>query len=270
MKAANELIKSDEKINQLDAKCIITEGEKLGFTCNELKQLRNALKAARGWANRVKKCNIEHGGAQTNLVQELIDEHDKLLIEMPEELENLKSAMTSYCVCRRPYSGFMIGCDECEEWYHGHCIGITESRADKVDKYVCVRCCCVRTYKSSAAAATGIIRKWTTKERKKFRQIEAQKHQRKVRKETKEIEKLREEIEATKVALDVMKENPVMDDKMLVEAPCENSGAMDESAAVSSSAAVPSENEEQSKTAGEQPPVKVEKRMTNEEGENTK
>ena len=33
-----------------------------------------------------------------------------------------------YCVCRRPYSSasFMIQCDECNEWYHGECVSVTE------------------------------------------------------------------------------------------------------------------------------------------------
>ena len=186
-----------EKLTLYEAKSMLDEGEKLGFLCDELKDLRNAHRAARNWANRVKRCKIEQGSTNANDVQDLIDEHDDLQLELPEELERLEEAMKGYCICRRAYSGFMIGCDECEEWYHGNCIGVSESRADRFDKFACVRCCVTRAFKNTAKEAVGVVRKWTCqKDLKKARQVEAQKHQRKVRKETKDIEKLHSDIKS--------------------------------------------------------------------------
>jgi len=34
----------------------------------------------------------------------------------------------------------MIGCDVCNEWFHGKCIGITALEARKIKHYVCVKC----------------------------------------------------------------------------------------------------------------------------------
>lgn len=34
----------------------------------------------------------------------------------------------------------MIGCDFCEEWYHGDCIKITEKESKAIKKYYCERC----------------------------------------------------------------------------------------------------------------------------------
>ncbi|CAF0999548.1 unnamed protein product [Didymodactylos carnosus] len=47
-----------------------------------------------------------------------------------------------YCVCRTPYdeSKFYIGCDICQDWYHGKCVGITPDDAEKFEVYVCPRC----------------------------------------------------------------------------------------------------------------------------------
>ncbi|KAG0258304.1 hypothetical protein BG011_003376 [Mortierella polycephala] len=47
-----------------------------------------------------------------------------------------------YCICRTPYdtSRFMIACDECDEWFHGDCVGVAEKDSDMVDKYYCERC----------------------------------------------------------------------------------------------------------------------------------
>ena len=193
-----KLLQEDsEKLTLYEAKGVLEDGEKLGFVCDELKDLRNAHRAARIWAHRVKKLDIEEGATNANEVQDLIDEHDDLLLELPDELERLQEAMKGYCICRRAYSGFMIGCDECEEWYHGSCIGISESRADRFDKYACIRCCITKSFKNTAKDAVSVVRKWTCpKDMKKARQVEAQKHQRKVRKETKDIEKLQGEIRA--------------------------------------------------------------------------
>ncbi|GFN96955.1 nucleosome-remodeling factor subunit bptf-like [Plakobranchus ocellatus] len=47
-----------------------------------------------------------------------------------------------YCLCRTPYdeNQFYIGCDRCQDWFHGRCVGITESEADKLDVYLCPNC----------------------------------------------------------------------------------------------------------------------------------
>jgi len=38
-------------------------------------------------------------------------------------------------ICR-----FYIGCDRCDDWYHGSCVGVTKSEADRMDTYVCPVC----------------------------------------------------------------------------------------------------------------------------------
>jgi len=34
----------------------------------------------------------------------------------------------------------MIGCDVCERWYHGPCVGVAKAQADAMDEYVCPEC----------------------------------------------------------------------------------------------------------------------------------
>lgn len=182
-------------MNLEEAKALCNEGDNLKIVCQELKSLRNAIRCARGWQIRVKKCKVEQGGLCANEAEKLTAEHDKLLIAMKEDVGRIKQAMKSYCLCRRPYEGFMIGCDGCDEWYHGSCIGVSETQADRFEKYLCVRCCVKKVFKNSSIAVAGIIKKWTSdKERKKARQAQYQKHQRKVRKERKDIEKFEKQI----------------------------------------------------------------------------
>ena len=35
---------------------------------------------------------------------------------------------------------FCRGCDHCEEWYHGDCIGVTEKDAKYIKKFYCKEC----------------------------------------------------------------------------------------------------------------------------------
>ncbi|KAM4663574.1 nucleosome-remodeling factor subunit BPTF [Discoglossus pictus] len=46
------------------------------------------------------------------------------------------------CICRTPYddSQFYIGCDRCQNWFHGRCVGILQSEAEYIDEYVCPQC----------------------------------------------------------------------------------------------------------------------------------
>ncbi|XP_059156808.1 nucleosome-remodeling factor subunit BPTF-like isoform X2 [Physella acuta] len=47
-----------------------------------------------------------------------------------------------YCLCRTPYdeNQFYIGCDRCQDWFHGYCVGISKHEADKIEVYVCPNC----------------------------------------------------------------------------------------------------------------------------------
>lgn len=46
-----------------------------------------------------------------------------------------------YCICKSSDEDrFMIGCDNCDEWYHGDCIKISEIRASHIEKFYCKKC----------------------------------------------------------------------------------------------------------------------------------
>lgn len=173
-----------------EAKELLEAGDKLNLMCNEIKVLRNAVRTARAWANRVRRCKMDQGGANSASVTKLLSEHDSLMLTMPNEFCKLTAALRGYCICRQPYDGFMVGCDGCGDWFHGPCVSVTEARADK-DKFLCVRCCLKKVFKISASTVATEIRKWSDPtELRKARQYEAQKHQRKVRKEKRDIENL--------------------------------------------------------------------------------
>lgn len=40
-----------------------------------------------------------------------------------------------WCVCQKPHGGkFMICCDVCKDWFHGHCVGVTKLMGDRFEK----------------------------------------------------------------------------------------------------------------------------------------
>jgi PLU-1-like protein/PHD-finger len=209
--SVGQQLSSGEKIPLQDAKVLLDEGDKLGVLSAELKALRSAVKAANGWANRVRRCKPESGNQNSKTVQELLEEHESLLVCMPEEVKKLRKALKAFCICRRPYDGFMVGCDSCDDWFHGPCMGISESKADKVDKYECVRCLLVKVFETSAATIAGVIKKWTNvADCKKARQNGSQKLQRKLRKELKEMEDLNERRKLVKEEIRLAESQPVL------------------------------------------------------------
>jgi hypothetical protein len=47
-----------------------------------------------------------------------------------------------YCICRKPYDKprFMIACDECDQWFHGECVGMSERDGGLIELYYCPAC----------------------------------------------------------------------------------------------------------------------------------
>lgn len=193
-----KIINSGKKIPLDEAKALSNAGDKLNINCPEYKTLRAALRTTRGWLTRVKKCGAANGQGQVaaNEITALINEHNSFLVTAPDAFAELKQVVCGYCVCRQPYEGFMIGCDGCEEWYHGPCVGISQEQAQKFDKYVCVRCSTLRVYKENASTVAAILRKWSSaKDLAKARSGDSQRYGRKVRSAERDIVKAKADLE---------------------------------------------------------------------------
>jgi len=69
----------------------------------------------------------------------LPERQSKIALLMRQEEHGLEEQL--YCICRSSdASRFMIGCDYCEEWYHGDCIDITEEESRFIRKFFCPKC----------------------------------------------------------------------------------------------------------------------------------
>lgn len=46
-----------------------------------------------------------------------------------------------HCICQKPDDhSFMIGCDQCEGWFHGKCVNMTKAKAKKAPHWICPNC----------------------------------------------------------------------------------------------------------------------------------
>nr|XP_027238905.1 nucleosome-remodeling factor subunit NURF301-like [Penaeus vannamei] len=59
-----------------------------------------------------------------------------------DDCANAKLNKELFCFCRQPYdeTQFYICCEQCEDWYHGKCVGIMQAEADDIDDYICPKC----------------------------------------------------------------------------------------------------------------------------------
>ena len=57
------------------------------------------------------------------------------------EISDSEPEEKMYCICRTADTNrFMIGCDKCEEWFHGDCISITQEYAKRIQHFYCLMC----------------------------------------------------------------------------------------------------------------------------------
>uniref|UniRef100_A0AAQ5XRQ1 Bromodomain PHD finger transcription factor n=1 Tax=Amphiprion ocellaris TaxID=80972 RepID=A0AAQ5XRQ1_AMPOC len=114
--------------------------------------------AAAAAAHNQQKQNLAHIASQHHLTTAVTSSHKRKREEereLPVSAKSKKKKMISttstkeskkdtklYCICKTPYdeTKFYIGCDRCQNWYHGRCVGILQSEANHIDEYVCPQC----------------------------------------------------------------------------------------------------------------------------------
>ena len=121
-----------EKVTYERACELIKLGDKMNTSPEQLRILKSQMKIAKLWAGKVRKTGISNGDTNGVDVEELRAEMNDFCIDMQDEREMLNNATAGYCLCRKPYAGFMIGCDTCDEWYHGPCVAVSEHGAEKL------------------------------------------------------------------------------------------------------------------------------------------
>merc|ERR1712008_625193 len=65
----------------------------------------------------------------------------KLTVKRKKNIEK-EGDVTKYCICRQPERHPMIGCDFCDEWYHGSCLNLKKDDIKELTKcdWKCPKC----------------------------------------------------------------------------------------------------------------------------------
>lgn len=93
----------------------------------------------------LKKCFV-HGLRKYESLAEIKDEDFFSRFKYkPGQKEFLPDKVPVYCTCGQPYNPDrpMLHCNDCEDWFHHDCIGMTleELQAVNRDSYLCPTCC---------------------------------------------------------------------------------------------------------------------------------
>jgi len=107
-----------------------------------------ALRRARSWGSRARA--VLRSGPTVDKSITIRDCEDLLeivryipvhLLEEKSINACLEDGANRYCTCKLFNDGnFMINCDICEGWYHGHCVNVTQAVGEKLNSYTCPNC----------------------------------------------------------------------------------------------------------------------------------
>lgn len=132
----------------------------------KLRDLKNHMKLATKWLQRLKRTGIEKGTASVSELKAMIPEAADIRIDLSEDVRVLKQATCSYCICSRPGEdlGFLVECKECAEGYHGVCMGISAEKAEVVraseEGFICIRCRISSLFTSAEQAMLTAMKRW--------------------------------------------------------------------------------------------------------------
>uniref|UniRef100_A0ACD5URT3 Uncharacterized protein n=1 Tax=Avena sativa TaxID=4498 RepID=A0ACD5URT3_AVESA len=87
-----------------------------------------------------KENNTNFNSKQVNCVWPVVKEEDGDNAGGGSE----DQAMNKCAACEETYSAddghLWIGCDHCERWFHGKCVGVTPEKAEEIEQYMCPGC----------------------------------------------------------------------------------------------------------------------------------
>jgi hypothetical protein len=161
-----------------------------------LADLRAELKKGKGWYQRLQATGADKGAAvAAEVLEPLLAEIDTICVDFTEQKGSLEQGTQRYCFCRQAYHGQMIGCEECDDWFHLNCIGLTKIQADKIDKYICLRCTIRQSFHTTAVNVAMITNRWMSNdELLKWREMRRSKAIRKKVKEERDIHRYQVQI----------------------------------------------------------------------------
>lgn len=113
-----------------------------------LRTIKAIVLRAKSWQGKVLKSLTPSPGEtkpyNVDSLKELETSSDEIPVLLKEEAllsGVIEDAGCRHCVCGGPTDArVMLGCDNCEKWFHGPCVDMTKQQCDSVEKWVCPPC----------------------------------------------------------------------------------------------------------------------------------
>lgn len=113
-----------------------------------VRMLRSMSSRAQIWQSKTKKALMPIPNEETPFelahLRELLAQAKQIPLTMPEEarlLSTIEDGGNRHCICGGPSDGsFMLGCDNCDRWFHGSCVNIDKATGDALSKWICPPC----------------------------------------------------------------------------------------------------------------------------------
>jgi PHD-finger len=112
------------------------------------KMLKGMIQKATLWQAKVRKALTPKFGERKPYNLEVLKNLEIAYRNMPfdiHEIACLENVIDDkgqrYCLCGGPSDGsFMLGCDKCDEWFHGGCVGVDKATSSSLQSWHCPRC----------------------------------------------------------------------------------------------------------------------------------
>lgn len=149
MKAAGVFVRRPS-IKELDT--LVQQGAKLSGTSvltNTLRTLKGLLTRFKRFESTVFEFLKPIPGCQTNFCTvrlQALAEEERLMTFRSSLGDRIATVLDDsgrrHCLCGGPSDGrFMIGCDGCDVWFHGHCVGVSkDTPEEQLENWMCPNC----------------------------------------------------------------------------------------------------------------------------------
>ena len=133
-------------------RALLAESLSLEVAVPEEEPIASRAKAIEWWLKRASNAFLKRGTEIA--LRELLEraagppEQREAIYDLTAPAGSASSTASSGLAClfctgndnTATLSRFMIGCDKCERWYHGPCVGVGKLAADSLDDYLCPLC----------------------------------------------------------------------------------------------------------------------------------
>ncbi len=171
-----------------------------------INDLRTELRRGKLWLARFQQTGADRGQiVGSEILEPLVAESKNICVDFGDQLELVQLVLVKYCLCRQPTHGHMIGCDTCEDWYHLDCVGFTKAQADKIDKYLCIRCSMRASFTSTISSVAMVANRWMNNEEiAKIKELRKQKLSKKRFKEERDVHRAESQVAEVNDSLRVL------------------------------------------------------------------